>query len=208
MKQRAAAIWECDPAVDPGERRRLQPRTASRSRSRNWRRRSPSTSSTRSWAAPSVAPEGSTNAFGVAHRRRRGRSRNRQGDRPPLHRHPGRRQGGPSQLRRRPDAGRRGAGDRLGAERGVLLRRQGPDAERQLPRLPHADLPRRADDRDDHRRGARTRRIPIGVRGVGETPIVPPPAAIANAIHEAVGVRMTELPMSPPKLWKALVQKP
>ena len=30
---------------------------------------------------------------------------------------------------------------------------QGPDAERQLPRLPHADLPRRADDRDDHRRG-------------------------------------------------------
>ena len=45
---------------------------------------------------------------------------------------------------------------------------------------------------------------PYGVRGVGETPIVPPPAAIAIAIHNAVGVRMTELPMSPPKLWKAL----
>ena len=45
---------------------------------------------------------------------------------------------------------------------------------------------------------------PYGVRGVGETPIVPPPAAIAIAIHNAVGVRMTELPMSPPKLWKAI----
>ena len=48
---------------------------------------------------------------------------------------------------------------------------------------------------------------PFGVRGVGETPIVPPPATIANAIHNAVGVRMTELPMSPPKLWKALVRE-
>jgi CO/xanthine dehydrogenase Mo-binding subunit len=48
---------------------------------------------------------------------------------------------------------------------------------------------------------------PYGVRGVGETPIVPPPATIANAIHRAVGVRMTELPMSPPKLWKAMSAK-
>lgn len=48
---------------------------------------------------------------------------------------------------------------------------------------------------------------PFGVRGVGETPIVPPPATIANAIHRAVGVRMTELPMSPPKVWKALAAK-
>jgi len=45
---------------------------------------------------------------------------------------------------------------------------------------------------------------PFGVRGVGETPIVPPPAAIANAIYHATGKRMTELPMSPPKVWKAL----
>ena len=28
---------------------------------------------------------------------------------------------------------------------------------------------------------------PYGVRGVGEVPIVPPPAAIANAIYDAVG---------------------
>jgi CO/xanthine dehydrogenase Mo-binding subunit len=45
---------------------------------------------------------------------------------------------------------------------------------------------------------------PFGVRGVGETPIVPPPAAIANAIHAATGKRFTELPMSPPKVWKGL----
>jgi len=45
---------------------------------------------------------------------------------------------------------------------------------------------------------------PYGVRGVGETPIVAPPAAIANAIHRAVGVRMQELPMSPPRVWKAM----
>ncbi len=38
---------------------------------------------------------------------------------------------------------------------------------------------------------------PYGVRGVGEVPIVPPPAALANAIYRAVGVRMRELPMSP-----------
>ena len=45
---------------------------------------------------------------------------------------------------------------------------------------------------------------PYGVRGVGEIPIVPPPAAIANAIYDAIGVRMTELPMSPDRLLKAM----
>lgn len=45
---------------------------------------------------------------------------------------------------------------------------------------------------------------PYGVRGVGETPIVCPPAAIANAIYHATGVRMYELPMSPPKVWAAM----
>ena len=38
---------------------------------------------------------------------------------------------------------------------------------------------------------------PYGVRGVGEVPIVPPLAAVANAIHDAVGVRVTQLPASP-----------
>jgi CO/xanthine dehydrogenase Mo-binding subunit len=45
---------------------------------------------------------------------------------------------------------------------------------------------------------------PYGVRGVGETPIVPPMATIANAIASATGVRMTHVPMSPPRLLKAL----
>ena len=45
---------------------------------------------------------------------------------------------------------------------------------------------------------------PNGVRGVGETSIVPPLAAIANAVSAAAGVRMTELPMSPPRLLKAM----
>ncbi len=38
---------------------------------------------------------------------------------------------------------------------------------------------------------------PYGVRGVGEVPLVPPLAAIANAIYRATGKRMTDLPMSP-----------
>jgi CO/xanthine dehydrogenase Mo-binding subunit len=48
---------------------------------------------------------------------------------------------------------------------------------------------------------------PYGVRGVGEVPIVPPPAAIANAIYRATGVRMRELPMSPGRVVKALAVK-
>ena len=45
---------------------------------------------------------------------------------------------------------------------------------------------------------------PFGVRGVGEANIVPPPAAIANAIHNAAGVRMDRLPMSPVAVMKAM----
>jgi xanthine dehydrogenase molybdenum-binding subunit len=48
---------------------------------------------------------------------------------------------------------------------------------------------------------------PLGVRGVGEVSIVPPPAAMANAIYRATGVRMTELPMSPSRLFKAMHKK-
>jgi CO/xanthine dehydrogenase Mo-binding subunit len=50
-------------------------------------------------------------------------------------------------------------------------------------------------------------RHPYGVRGVGETPIVPPMAAIANAIENATGIRFTELPMSPPKVLRALRER-
>ena len=48
---------------------------------------------------------------------------------------------------------------------------------------------------------------PYGVRGVGEVSIVPPMAAIANAIHDATGVRMTKLPMSPGSVVAALDKK-
>ncbi|MCG6883549.1 MAG: xanthine dehydrogenase family protein molybdopterin-binding subunit, partial [Silicimonas sp.] len=48
---------------------------------------------------------------------------------------------------------------------------------------------------------------PYGVRGVGETSIVPPLAAIANAISNAVGVRMIHIPMSPPRILAALARK-
>ena len=41
---------------------------------------------------------------------------------------------------------------------------------------------------------------PFGARGVGEPPIVPAPAAIANAIEDATGVRLTELPLSPERI--------
>jgi xanthine dehydrogenase molybdenum-binding subunit len=48
---------------------------------------------------------------------------------------------------------------------------------------------------------------PYGVRGLGEMSIVPPPAAIANAICRAVGVRLTTLPMSPARILEALWAK-
>jgi CO/xanthine dehydrogenase Mo-binding subunit len=48
---------------------------------------------------------------------------------------------------------------------------------------------------------------PYGVRGVGETPIVAPLAAVANAVKHATGVRMTELPLSPPRVLAALQAK-
>jgi xanthine dehydrogenase molybdenum-binding subunit len=41
---------------------------------------------------------------------------------------------------------------------------------------------------------------PYGVRGVGEVPIVPPPAALANAIYRAIGVRMNTLPATPARI--------
>jgi len=49
---------------------------------------------------------------------------------------------------------------------------------------------------------------PFGLRGVGEVSIVPPMAAIANAIYRATGVRMRQLPMSPGKVVEALSGQP
>src|SRR5207237_4410668 len=48
---------------------------------------------------------------------------------------------------------------------------------------------------------------PFGARGVGEPPIVPAPAAIANAIEDATGVRLTELPMTPERIALAIAAR-
>ncbi len=48
---------------------------------------------------------------------------------------------------------------------------------------------------------------PLGVRGVGEVSIVPPPAAVANAVSRAIGIRITDLPISPPRLFKVLSEQ-
>jgi CO/xanthine dehydrogenase Mo-binding subunit len=45
---------------------------------------------------------------------------------------------------------------------------------------------------------------PFGVKGVGEVPIVPPLAALANAVRAATGVRINALPLSPPRIIAAL----
>jgi CO/xanthine dehydrogenase Mo-binding subunit len=47
-------------------------------------------------------------------------------------------------------------------------------------------------------------RHPYGLRGVGEVPVVPTMAAIANAIGQCIGIRPRSLPMSPPKLLKLI----
>jgi CO/xanthine dehydrogenase Mo-binding subunit len=48
---------------------------------------------------------------------------------------------------------------------------------------------------------------PFGARGVGEPPIVPAPAALANAVHNATGVRLTELPLSPERIALAIAAR-
>jgi CO/xanthine dehydrogenase Mo-binding subunit len=48
---------------------------------------------------------------------------------------------------------------------------------------------------------------PFGARGVGEPPIVPAPAAIANAVEDATGCRLTELPLTPEKIALAIAAR-
>jgi CO/xanthine dehydrogenase Mo-binding subunit len=45
---------------------------------------------------------------------------------------------------------------------------------------------------------------PYGARGVGEPPIVPGAAVVANAIEDAIGVRLTEVPITPERILRAL----
>jgi 4-hydroxybenzoyl-CoA reductase alpha subunit len=48
---------------------------------------------------------------------------------------------------------------------------------------------------------------PYGAKEAGEGPLHPSIPAIANAIYDAVGVRMDSLPFSPPRMWRALQDK-
>ena len=48
---------------------------------------------------------------------------------------------------------------------------------------------------------------PFGAKGVGEMGGTPTAAAIANAIYDAVGVRMTQVPMTPERVLAAIMQK-
>jgi CO/xanthine dehydrogenase Mo-binding subunit len=45
---------------------------------------------------------------------------------------------------------------------------------------------------------------PWGARGIGEPAMVPTAPAIANAVRDAVGARMTRLPITPERLWRAM----
>jgi CO/xanthine dehydrogenase Mo-binding subunit len=45
---------------------------------------------------------------------------------------------------------------------------------------------------------------PYGVKGVGETPIVPPLAAVGNAVSHATGIRMRDLPITPDRVYGLL----
>lgn len=48
---------------------------------------------------------------------------------------------------------------------------------------------------------------PYGAKGVGECPVVPVAAAVASAVEDAIGVRLHELPMTPPRVLEALRSK-
>jgi CO/xanthine dehydrogenase Mo-binding subunit len=45
---------------------------------------------------------------------------------------------------------------------------------------------------------------PFGAKGIGEPPVIPGAAAWANAVRDACGARMTDLPMTPERIWQAM----
>jgi CO/xanthine dehydrogenase Mo-binding subunit len=47
---------------------------------------------------------------------------------------------------------------------------------------------------------------PLGAKGIGESAVVPGPAALANAVHDATGSRFRELPITPERVWRALAR--
>ena len=47
----------------------------------------------------------------------------------------------------------------------------------------------------------------IGVKGLGEPPVIPAGAAIANAVYDALGVRVTDAPIYPPRILQLLSER-
>jgi xanthine dehydrogenase YagR molybdenum-binding subunit len=47
----------------------------------------------------------------------------------------------------------------------------------------------------------------LGVKGLGEPPVIPTAAAIANAVYDATGVRVTDAPIGPPNVIQALARE-
>jgi CO/xanthine dehydrogenase Mo-binding subunit len=48
---------------------------------------------------------------------------------------------------------------------------------------------------------------PYGAKGIGESGLLPTAPAIANAIARAIGVRITDLPMTPERVWRAITRR-
>ena len=56
-------------------------------------------------------------------------------------------------------------------------------------------------------RSAKGSSVVFGAKGLGEAALLPTAAAIANAVEDAIGVRIKELPITPEKIIKALKEK-
>ena len=48
---------------------------------------------------------------------------------------------------------------------------------------------------------------PFGAKGLGESGVIPTAAAVANAVHDAIGVRFTELPITPARVRAGLQER-
>jgi hypothetical protein len=137
--------------------------------------------------------------------RGRGRYRHRRGPGAGHLGGPRHRPRGQSARCRRPDRGRHRAGRRPGADGGLPAgQRTHHDAGLAKYILPTSlDVPRVTSILiEDHDPLG-----PLGVKGIGEPAMVPTCPAITNAIYDAVGIRITELPATPEKVLTALMEK-
>jgi CO/xanthine dehydrogenase Mo-binding subunit len=49
---------------------------------------------------------------------------------------------------------------------------------------------------------------PFGAKGLGESGVIPVSAAVANAVKDAIGVRLTALPITPAAVRAAIEARP